>query len=162
MKTIVLATDGSPSAQKATETAIELAGDLNATLRIVSAWRLPVYEYGYVPVPFGEELVEAVQRGAVEAAERAGAAAHESGVDASSEVRRGNPADEICAAAEEAGADMVVIGAHGWGVSRRLFFGSVSATVLHHAPCSVLVVRGDLEPRREPEGVAAGIVGSPI
>jgi nucleotide-binding universal stress UspA family protein len=162
MKTILLATDGSPSAQKATEEAIELADELAATLRIVSAWQLPVYEYGYLPVPFGEELVDAVQSGAAKAAQHAVEAAEAAGVEVTSEIRRGIAADEICAAAEETAADMIVVGAHGWGAPKRLFFGSVSTNVLHNAPCPVLVVRGDSEPHREPDAVGAGIVGSPI
>ena len=54
----------------------------------------------------------------------------------------GHPASEIIRAAEEAGVDLVVVGARGLGAFRRLVLGSVSDRVVHHAPCSVLVVRG--------------------
>ena len=63
MKTILLATDGSPSAKKATDVAIELAGALDAVLRIVSVWRVPVYDYGYVPLQYAPELVDAQREG---------------------------------------------------------------------------------------------------
>jgi nucleotide-binding universal stress UspA family protein len=148
MKTILLATDGSPSAQKAADVAIGLAHELHAALRIVSVWHLPVYDYGYVPLPFSSELTDAQHAGAARAAEHAVATAKTRGVEATSELRRGYAADEICAAAVETGAGMVVIGAHGWGAAKRFFFGSVSTTVLHHASCPVLVVRaeaGELE-----------------
>lgn len=161
MKTILLATDGSPSARKATGTAIELAEALGAVLRVVSAWRIPVYEYGYVPAQYTPELVEAQREGAGRAAEHAVEAATAAGVAATFELRQGDAADEICAAADEVEADMIVLGAHGWGPMKRLIFGSVSSAVLHHASCPVLVVRGDAEPD-ELEQVGAGAAHSGI
>jgi nucleotide-binding universal stress UspA family protein len=44
--------------------------------------------------------------------------------------------------AEEIGADLVVIGSRGLGPLRRVLMGSVSESVVRHAHCSVLVVRG--------------------
>jgi nucleotide-binding universal stress UspA family protein len=145
MKTILLATDGSPSAKKATDVAIELAGALDAVLRIISVWRVPVYDYGYVPLQYTPELVEAQEKGAGNAVEQAVAAAKAAGIAATSELRQGDASDEICAAAAETSADMIVLGAHGWGTVKRILFGSVSTAVLHHAPCPVLIVRGDPE-----------------
>ena len=39
--------------------------------------------------------------------------------------------------------DLIVIGSGGKGFFKRLFTGSVSDYVVHHAPCPVLVVRHD-------------------
>lgn len=159
MKTILLATDGSPSAQKAKDVAIELAGAMDAALRIVSVWRIPAYEYGYVPLQYAPELIEAQAKGAADAVQQAIDAASAAGVAATFELRQGVAADEVCAAAAEGAADMIVLGAHGWGAMKRLFFGSVSTAVLHHAPCPVLVVRGDGE-EQEREAVGAGTARS--
>ena len=52
----------------------------------------------------------------------------------------GRPGAEIVAAASEPGIDLVVVGARGLGQVRRWLLGSVSERVVHHAPCSVLVV----------------------
>ena len=154
MKTILLATDGSPSATKATAVAIELAGELGASLRVVSVWRLPVYDYGYVPLRYAPELMEEQRKHADGVLAAAIATAAAAGIDASPDLRQGDAADEICAAAQEAEADMIVLGAHGWGAVKRFLFGSVSTIVLHHAPCPVLVVRGDHD-ERVPEAVGA-------
>lgn len=159
MKTILLATDGSPSAKKATDAAIELAEALGGVLRIVSVWRTPVYDYGYVPLQYAPELVEAQRGGAERAVEEAVAAAKAAGVEATSELRQGDASDEIRAAAEEMSADMIVLGAHGWGTVRRILFGSVSTAVLHHASCPVLIVRGELE-ENDRETVGAGAASS--
>jgi nucleotide-binding universal stress UspA family protein len=51
MKTILLATDGSPSAERATGEAIELALATGWRLCVVSAWKRPVWEYGLAPPP---------------------------------------------------------------------------------------------------------------
>lgn len=60
----------------------------------------------------------------------------------SSEVLHGSPESRIVETAEEFGADMIVVGSHGYNRWERLLLGSVSDSVVHHAPCSVLVVRG--------------------
>lgn len=159
MKTILLATDGSPSAKKATDVAIELTGALGGVLRIVSVWRTPVYDYGYVPLQYAPELVDAQRGGAERAVEHAVAAAKAAGVEATSELRQGDASDEIRAAAEETSADMIVLGAHGWGPMKRILFGSVSTDVLHHASCPVLIVRGEAE-ENERETVGAGTASS--
>jgi nucleotide-binding universal stress UspA family protein len=56
-------------------------------------------------------------------------------------VRSGDPAIQLDLAAEEHGADLVVVGARGHSVPHRLLLGSVSTRLLHHARRPVLVVR---------------------
>lgn len=62
-------------------------------------------------------------------------------VRVTSSVLEGWPKDAIVSEAERYGADVVVVGSHGYGPIRRFFLGSVSLFVAHHAPCSVLIVR---------------------
>lgn len=57
------------------------------------------------------------------------------------EVYQGNVKEEIVEAAKRFGADLIVVGSHGYGFLSRMLLGSVSDFVIHHAPCSVLVVR---------------------
>jgi nucleotide-binding universal stress UspA family protein len=59
----------------------------------------------------------------------------------STEVDRGRAARVIVEAAAEWKADMIVMGSHGHGFWARNLLGSVSDAVVHHAPCSVFVVR---------------------
>lgn len=58
-----------------------------------------------------------------------------------SEVLFGPPESSIVEAAEKFGADLIVIGSHGYRSWERLLLGSVSDSVVHHAPCSVMIVR---------------------
>jgi nucleotide-binding universal stress UspA family protein len=145
MNTIVLATDGSPSAVQATAAAIELARAAEAPLHVVTAWSIPVSAFGYGPLMIVPEVADAERQKAREAVERAVEQAAAAGISAGSEVREGPAVEEICAVAREVHASLVVVGARGWGALKRLVFGSVSTGVLHRAPCPVLVVRGDRE-----------------
>jgi nucleotide-binding universal stress UspA family protein len=61
----------------------------------------------------------------------------------------GAPGRVICGIAGTWGADLILVGRHGRTGVSELILGSVSNYVLHHAPCSVLVVQG--ETQREPE-----------
>ena len=58
-----------------------------------------------------------------------------------SEIILGSPAQVIVDEAESWGADLIVMGSRGLGVWNRLLLGSVSNAVVHHAKCSVEVVR---------------------
>ena len=61
-------------------------------------------------------------------------------IDVTSDVLRGSPEQKIVEEAKDWRADMIIVGCHGRGFWGRML-GSVSDAVVHHAPCSVLVVR---------------------
>ena len=142
MKSIVLATDGSPSAAEATSYAVELAKALDATLVGVAVEHVAVPAYGYYGyAEVVKELARLESEHADEALARVQAAASEAGVHCEVVHTSGTVSDQICAVAADRRARLIVIGAHGWGAVRRLLHGSVSSAVLHDAPCPVLVVR---------------------
>ena len=62
-------------------------------------------------------------------------------VTITSEVEFGSPDSRIVENAEKRGTDLIVIGSHGYNRWERLLLGSVSNSVVHHAHCSVMVVR---------------------
>ena len=62
-------------------------------------------------------------------------------VSISTDVLFGSPDSRIVETAEEIKADLIVIGSHGYKRWERLLLGSVSNSVVHHAPCSVMIVR---------------------
>jgi nucleotide-binding universal stress UspA family protein len=57
------------------------------------------------------------------------------------EVLFGSPESRIVEAADEFKPNLVVVGSHGYSAWERLILGSVSDSVVHHVPCSVLIVR---------------------
>jgi nucleotide-binding universal stress UspA family protein len=64
---------------------------------------------------------------------------------AGSHVRTGRPDAEVVRLAEELGVGLVVLGSRGLGPIRRAVMGSVSHSVVRHAHCPVMVVRGEDE-----------------
>ena len=143
-RSIVVGTDGSDTARKAVDEAIDLAKSVGASLYLVSA---------YEPVPQSRLREEARQAPAdlqwmvnpredvdatlADAAE----VVREAGVQVETFAREGDPADAILDVAEERNADLIVVGNKGMTGARRFLLGSVPNKVSHHAPCSVLIIR---------------------
>lgn len=148
MKPVMLATDGSPTAEKATATAIDLARLLDTELIVVSVWDIAYAGFGamgFAPIPTNADLAKLGEEEAGRISCEATARAEEAGVETRTVVLRGFPVEAICEAAEKFAPQFLVIGSHGWGAMKRAVFGSVSTGVLHHASCPVLVVRGVAE-----------------
>jgi len=142
MKPILLATDGSPSAAEATREAIFLAHALDVPLVVAAVQHVTMPAYGYYGwADVYSELVKAeeehVHKVLAETAEQAA----EAGVVCETVPLEGPVAERIVELAAERDAQMIVLGAHGWGAVRRFVFGSVSLGVLHEAPCPVLIAR---------------------
>ena len=83
---------------------------------------------------------------AAELVERTACALRAAGYQTSVGVAEGDPKIRIVEAAEEWGADLIVMGSHGHGGYPRAMLGSVSEAVVHYASCSVEVVR--IRPRK--------------
>ncbi|HLG09140.1 MAG TPA: universal stress protein [Gaiellaceae bacterium] len=135
MKNVLLAYDGSEGAKRALEAVAELHHEGGTVTVVSSAEGLPLFGYaGTLPSPEQEEerhhqLVEAET------------ALAEHGIATTLVERRGDPATAILDEAEKAHADLIVMGTRGLSTGERWLLGSVSTKVLHHAHCSVLVVR---------------------
>jgi nucleotide-binding universal stress UspA family protein len=67
------------------------------------------------------------------------------GTVARAHLRMGKVDLEIVGLAKELGTDLIVMGCRGHRGIRRAIEGSVSDGVIHHAPCSVLIVRPQKE-----------------
>jgi nucleotide-binding universal stress UspA family protein len=107
---------------------------------VVTVWRELRGDFGVPLHHIFPDLVDVERDWATEVAEAAAAEAGKAGLEAETVVRRGDPAAEICAVARKRDSRIIVIGSRGWGRIGGLIFGSVSESVLHHAPCPVLVV----------------------
>jgi nucleotide-binding universal stress UspA family protein len=64
-------------------------------------------------------------------------------------VVTGSPKEMIVEEAKEWDSDLIIVGSHGYGFWGRMLIGSVSDAVIHHAPCSVLVVKGEDSDERD-------------
>jgi nucleotide-binding universal stress UspA family protein len=135
-KRILLATDGSPVIERQVLYAGHLARIEQADVLVLHVYE-PLERYqsyrGY------EALAEQFQAVAQALVEEAVAQLREDGVQASGELRIGNPAEAIIAAAAEHDTDLIVMGTRG-NSNLKDILGSVSAQVLRFAHCPVLQV----------------------
>ena len=133
---IVVAVDGSPRSEKTIPVAVDLAGRYGSSVTIVHAREYERYEGSDVdlgpPIP-AEELVE-----------REVAKFRDAGLEAEGIIRRvssGRTADQIVDVANEANADLIVMGTRGMTELKSLLLGGVASKVVHQAACPVLLVR---------------------
>ena len=141
MKRILIATDGSPSAQEGVAFGLELAADQDA----VATFVFVVPAVDVVPTGgFGltASMPHEVTDAEYEPLERAREQAEGAGVAAHARLLRGEAVDEIVAFADVIDADLIVVGSRGHGTLASTLLGSVSRGVLHEARRPVLVVRG--------------------
>jgi nucleotide-binding universal stress UspA family protein len=147
MSTVLLATDGSDLATAAITQAVELLGRDHryVTIAVVppafvpAAGVAPMDTHPQVLDPQIEQQIERQDR--AESTQELAELADLLAITAEPHVEVGDPGPTICDLATEIPADVVVVGSHGHGWLQRVFLGSVSTHVLHHAPCPVLVVR---------------------
>lgn len=133
---LLLATDGSDAAQRATDHGIELASKLDATLHVVS-----VSEDGPQAASKQDSIRTDPEEEAATAAERAEEAATREGVDATTDMRHGVPQEQIVDYAETNPIDMIIVGTAGRTGLDHLISGSVAEEIVRNAPVPVLTVR---------------------
>jgi nucleotide-binding universal stress UspA family protein len=142
MDSIVVGTDGSPSAESAVRRAIEVAKGSGAFVHLVTA---------YPDAPSHKERIRSsAKRDAINLREvadsvlaRAADELASQGVEVETHAQEGEPAQVIIEAAQAQSADLIVVGARGLTGLQRFLLGSVSSKLSHHAPCSVMIVRED-------------------
>ncbi len=164
---IVVAVDGSDASNAAVEWAANAAAKRGEPLHLVSAYTTPQFMYadGLVPPP---ELYEELQADAnaklAAATALVEAFATQAGVDIAveSSVHEASPIDLLLDLSET--AVMIVMGSRGLGGLSGLVMGSVSAAVVSHAECPVVVVRKDNVPDAASKygPVVVGVDGSEI
>lgn len=141
MKRILIATDGSPSAQQAVEFGLDLGAEHGSELFFVhvapTTEVLPVMGIGSAPVRVAHEIGDADRASLDNAVQTA----EERGLTATTKLLIGDPAHMIVACADSIDADLIVVGSRGHGAISGALLGSVSRKVLHEARRPVLIVR---------------------
>lgn len=148
MERIVAAVDGSAPSHKALSLAADLASKYDAELVLVTvggelsaALNPEVVAYAreeHIATPLPDLASAHVENALADARLKA----EGQGVERiSTKSSLGDAATEIVRLAEEARADLIVLGTRGHGRLVGLLLGSVAQNVLAHAHCPVLVVR---------------------
>ena len=136
---ILLAYNGSQEGRRALLECAELANFLQADTHLLAVASMPPSLFlteGFVP----EELLEEEKKRTQAVLDEGIETLRTRGFNAAGHLAVGEPVEEICRMAKELGADLIVIG-HNQNTSfaARWWKGSVGASLLDHAPCSILI-----------------------
>ena len=144
---VLLAVDGSPYSETAVKEVASRIWPESSEVRVITAYELPLApapETWALPPDYFETL-DRVAREHAEAIENevVGKLAESLGpaVIVTGSILPGSPRSVILEEAERWGADLIVVGSHGYRTWHRFLLGSVSQAVVSHAKCSVEVVR---------------------
>ena len=145
---VLLATDGTKYADAAADALVNISLTDGDEVKIISvvdvAVPLAIDVYGGY-LPDTTDLEKAARENAQKVCEGTTKKVKDlltgKNVAVSSDILYGTPESVIVETAEDIHADLIVLGSHGYRAWERLLLGSVSNSVVHHAHCSVFVVR---------------------
>lgn len=147
-RTTVVGVDASPEADEALEWARQVAGG-DDRIVVVHAWELPlVTGYDMVVTIDPSEIEELSQQGLREVVDRAG------DPRITPVTREGHAGRALVAEADEADADVIVVGHRGRG-RMSMMLGSTANYVLHHTARPIVVIRGEFA--TPPKRVVVGV-----
>ena len=144
---ILVTTDGSDFSQAAIEKCCWIVAKPEVTaIKIVSVYQVIVsLDIQAASIEYVQELEDAAHKQAEDFVAQAAAVIREcfpnSNIDITTQVPTGASDRVLIETAKEWNADLVVVGSHGRGFWGRMMVGSISDSLVHHVPCSVLVVR---------------------
>jgi nucleotide-binding universal stress UspA family protein len=136
---ILLAYNGSQEGKRALLECADLASFLQAETHLLAVASMPPSLFlteGFVP----EELLEEEKKRSQAVLDEGIRTLRERGFKASGHLAVGEPVEEICRLAKNLGVDLIVVG-HNQNTSfaARWWKGSVGASLLDYAPCSILI-----------------------
>ena len=144
---VLLAVDGSACSDAAAQELAKRPWPPQSEVKVITAVEIPA-PVGMEPWTISPDYFESLERTLRQTAQASIDSAllklktiTDKTLKISSEIIQGSPAQVIVDEAESWGADLIIVGSRGLGVWNRLLLGSVSNAVVHHAKCSVEVVR---------------------
>lgn len=148
IENILVATDGSAVAQKASEYAVELAGKLGASVTLLSVidntpymGRTAIPEIA-APTHLTEPVEDYLRQAAAAYMGRIEKLCKKRKVASRIVVRTGSPVEGILKEGRRSRADLIVVGSHGRSAVGAALLGSVAFGVVHRSrKIPVLIVR---------------------
>jgi|SRR6185295_17306151 len=142
---ILLAIDGSACSDAAVEEVSRRPWPEGSSVRVLTALEIPLPftpEGWAIPPDYFENMETGLRKQGQNVVDRALLKLKTNkAVAVDSVLVSGSPRPVILDEAESWGADLIVLGSHGYNALKRFLLGSVSQAVVSHAKCSVEVVR---------------------
>lgn len=143
---ILVPVDGSEAANRGLMEAIAMAKGEGTMLRVVHVVNELMFNTGYAPTMYYDQLLESMREGGKEILRKAEAVAREHGAQSQTVLLESigeRAADLIVEQAQQWPADVIVMGTHGRRGLKRLVMGSDAEMVLRLSPVPVLMVRAN-------------------
>ena len=145
IKKVIVALDGSDSANQALDLALDVAEKYSADILLLSIFHpyLSLIRSNNLTIeeirPYLEKQKAYHEKVLSEALKKVNRL--KPNLKVSTKLKEGRPADKIIETAKEGNFDLIVMGNLGIGGVTELLLGSVSDRVADHAPCAVLIVK---------------------
>ena len=149
---ILCGVDGTPESLVAVRQAVRLAGE-DGVLSLAAVTNLAKAAHAGAAASHAAELLQ-------DKAEAALADARSIAPSAVERLVAGAPAEALLREAQREQATIVAVGSHGRGRAAGILLGTVAATMLRDAPCSVLIARPARNADTWPQSVVVGVDGS--
>ncbi|GAB2810268.1 universal stress protein [Ferruginibacter profundus] len=150
MKTVLIALDYDPTAEKVAAAGAALAKALGAKVILLHVIAEPAYYSstayapvmgfgGYVDINFSEpDIIDNLKKASQEFLDRSKEHLDDTAIETL--VKEGDIPDSIIAAAKEQNADVIVIGSHSRKWLESIVMGSVTEKVLHHTTTPLFII----------------------
>ncbi|MFN0109387.1 MAG: universal stress protein [Blastocatellia bacterium] len=141
---ILLAVDGSECSKFAVDSIAQRPWPAGSVVKVISAIEPPYFpttETWALPESYYAQTETAAKEQAQSAIQFATNSLKIAQLEVVSEIKEGYANSVILDEAKKWGADLIVLGSHGYRGLQRFLLGSVSHAVTTHAPCSVEIVR---------------------
>jgi glycine betaine transporter len=140
---ILVPLDFSATSEQALDSALELAGKLNARLTLLHVVSASIFGFG-PDVAQGVAYTDLVAQIEADATHALGVSlqrARNAGLKSASVLMHGVPFQHIVDFARDQQVDLIIMGTHGHTGLQHALLGSVAEKVVRLAPCAVLVTR---------------------
>jgi nucleotide-binding universal stress UspA family protein len=141
IKNVLVATDFSTHSEAAVRMATLLAKTFNATVHLVHAFDTPIPIFTPYEVVVPDGFLEQARDSATRSLHASRDKIQAESVTVKAHLTEGPAASAIARAAEELGADLIVMGTRGNTGLKHVVLGSVAERTIRLAPCSVLTVK---------------------
>lgn len=166
MQKILVALDFTDNHQSVFKTGISLAQTTGATLMLLHVLSLNELDYSMLPIYTYDQILDdreyeiylkqltQYEQKRLDWLESLSQEATTLGINTEYTQLKGNPGRMICDLANNWSAELIIVGSRGLRGLKQIFLGSVSNYVTHNSPCSVLLVREEIEVRSDHQPIS--------
>ena len=143
MKTILVPTDFSPTADKALILAKDIARKTKSGIHLANFYVIPLADYSQPGISIPGEILDEIRKASKEGIKELSDKLREEGIEVDATVEIGMATDEIVELAKKINADLIVMGTTGGGSILNKLIGSNASNVMQNTTVPIILVPKD-------------------